>query len=292
MSTGAWSNDLQTSLTLPTGATSGPRIVLDGSTSVIRMYDSAGLLCFELNSNTGDLTMLNNLFQTFIQLTGGSVGTADGFYTGPLITPGVLPTATEVNNSANIVIVNASLDIESPAHVGVAPNTSHLVLLPGLNGSTTGGFTPSVSLTPGDLASDVDVLVPGSIVKSDRNNSYLAYQWQAAASIYRANWFDGGVFAGLGGDQLLYRLDAEDNLVIQGLSTTTGPGTFIMDLPPAYRPQNGFTPHFQVNRNRGGVLSMHDVAIVGATGEVIIDSNPAAGDEYSFNATIPLFHIA
>lgn len=50
---GSWSNTYQTSLTLPTGAVSGARIVLDGLSDVILVYDAADDLIVSIAGSAG-----------------------------------------------------------------------------------------------------------------------------------------------------------------------------------------------------------------------------------------------
>ncbi|MEV8530076.1 hypothetical protein AB0451_39390 [Streptomyces sp. NPDC052000] len=53
MSNGGWSNSLTTSLTLPTGALTGARIVEDGTTDTILMYDASGALIASIAATAG-----------------------------------------------------------------------------------------------------------------------------------------------------------------------------------------------------------------------------------------------
>lgn len=50
---GAWTNDRQTSITLPTGATTGQRIVLNGVTGEIDIYDAANNWIVTINPSNG-----------------------------------------------------------------------------------------------------------------------------------------------------------------------------------------------------------------------------------------------
>jgi hypothetical protein len=53
MSNGGWSNSLTTSLTLPTGALTGARIVEDGTSDTILMYDASGALIASIAATAG-----------------------------------------------------------------------------------------------------------------------------------------------------------------------------------------------------------------------------------------------
>lgn len=53
----SWSNTFQSSLTLPTGATTGARIVLDGTNDEILVYNSAGQLVDTIGGPDGAITV-------------------------------------------------------------------------------------------------------------------------------------------------------------------------------------------------------------------------------------------
>lgn len=394
MSSGSWSNDSTTSLTLPTGATNpNQRIVLDGTTDTILVYNASGALIasvastagtdgfgnsypagisassgvtsnssfflydgtptlgnliasitnaagtdsfgnayfkglnfgnqqgshfgvdsfgnvylvdtnnklsIKMNVSNGTIDMLDNTDLTFTSLNkattiGGELH--GGIIFGGITTPGVLPTTSQINQAGGIGSApTLGLNVLSPSSTGNRDKNTRINLFPARNGGTTGSSDAGIvdlAAVNGTTAADVDMNISGSVVKTDRTTG-IVYTWQFAGSIYGANWFDNTVFNGLGGNTLsyvAYRLDAEDNLIIQGLATTNGPGTTIMTLPAAYRPVSGYTVHAQINRNRAGVQSMREIAVIGSTGAIVIDQNPAAGDEYSFNVRIPLFHL-
>src|SRR6478609_7675231 len=68
-----WSNDATTSLTLPTGATNpDQRIVLDGATDTILVYDNSGALIASVAANAGTDGFGNN-YPAGISATSGVI---------------------------------------------------------------------------------------------------------------------------------------------------------------------------------------------------------------------------
>lgn len=72
MSNGGWSNSLTTSLTLPTGALTGARIVEDGTTDTILMYDSTGALIASIAATAGT-DGFGNAYPAGISATSGVI---------------------------------------------------------------------------------------------------------------------------------------------------------------------------------------------------------------------------
>jgi len=72
MGNGSWSNDQLNSLTLPEGATSGARIVLDGTTDAELVYNAAGALIASIAATAG-ADALGNTYPAGISATAGVI---------------------------------------------------------------------------------------------------------------------------------------------------------------------------------------------------------------------------
>lgn len=94
---GSWSNTFQTIIVLPTGATSGARVIIDGTNDRILVYDQNGALVESVAASAGADDAGNAYVQGFgsyapdaarayTQLTNG--GVAFGVLTDPSVTPG------------------------------------------------------------------------------------------------------------------------------------------------------------------------------------------------------------
>lgn len=151
-----WDNSYQTILVIPTGATSGQRIVIDGTTGLISIYNSAGVLVdqfggpngavimgaapgpeFEFNEPTAGIlttldasgnisaqwnpagntfTMLDNTNLKFVQITGSQVAW------GVISAAGVLPTAAEITDAATVATVITTTPADQASLTMTSPN--------------------------------------------------------------------------------------------------------------------------------------------------------------------------
>lgn len=67
-----WSNDSETTITLPTGATTGARVVIDGVTGAIEVYDASNNLAAVLSGNPG-VDGQGNSWGTGLTMTEGAI---------------------------------------------------------------------------------------------------------------------------------------------------------------------------------------------------------------------------
>ena len=270
-------NPAYTSFTIPTGATSGARITFNElGDGTIRIYNSSGTLTDILGGNFGAITVF-----------GGYAGNMDTQLVGGQIEFGIAP---GFNNPARIfgqTVLPGVFVFDSGTNGAVNSDNCMMSLNFGLKNQTTGSANaPYLNLDDGNASSATDLHLSGSVIKTDLLNNL--YTWQVPS--YAANWSDGTVASGLGGDGLRYRFMAENDLWFSGLATAAaGAGTTIFTLPVAYRPASG-TPHGQVLRDRGGVTAIVEVAVF--LGQVILGAPVNAGDTYSFNFRIPLHNVA
>jgi hypothetical protein len=274
----SWSNTSISSLTLPTGATSGARIVLDGTTDTILVYDAANNLIMSVAPDVeivGGMQVLAgltsqtavqfaNIFQGNIELGGVTAGVQDQAHAALIFpTPG-----------AGALAVQSGTTV---AH----PDRSGLLFLPGVGGAVTGaGNNPQVFL--GDLAntSDADLNISGSVVKTVGN---VVTTWQTPS--YNTGWAAGPT----GGTThaVQFRLDALDNLVVVGTMHTTSatPSATAFTLPAGWRTLSQWRSIVNINSGSG-------FAQFNTNGDVAITTNPAAsGVDVHFTVTLPLGHL-
>jgi hypothetical protein len=269
-----------TSFTIPTGATTGARVVFneDGS-GTIRVYNSSNVLTDEIGGDFGA-----------ININGAYAGNADSRLVGGEIEFG---TAPGFSNPARIHANPASLGagqlfIDSGKPTGAGYDEVVVGFISGQNAQAPGGVdTPYVYVSDGNSSSSADLRLSGAVIATD--TSQVMETWHSAN--YFANWVNGGAFSGLGGDPLQTRRMAEDDVWLLGLAqANAGAGTFLALLPVGQRPVSG-TPHGIAHRDRGGVITTVEFAVV-TTGEIIIGQPIAAGDVYSFNVRIPRNNVA
>lgn len=277
----------QRKIVLPTGATTGARIVIDSTQNAIFIYDASNNLVESIAAGSGtDATSgqkyiagdtvydrVNNIFAnlqaglvSFGQISGGNMDVADeakilfknqsGQFLFQILS--VLNTGAGLNDAARIELFP-----------GAAPSTNPLISL-----SDNLGTVPAITG------------IAGYAVQQDFASGALE-TWQAP--IAAANFTV---------TTLQYRLDAEDNVHWVGeISQTTGqagPGgaTCITAVPTKYRPRvNYASPGSWISSS--SVAKGSVVFRVNTDGTVLLlwPSATANGDRFSFNVKIPLGNI-
>ena len=298
----SWSNTFQSSLTLPTGATTGARIVLDGANDVIQVYNSAGALVDTIGGPNGAITIGPPGGQQVVLVEQSGLGSIM-FPTGSTHerTPSEIQAGRGNQNLPNeflaFELIGAStttatdkirIQLNSQAEDGSsnaniqfvtthADNTNVVILSADENQVTFSALTLFLA----------NPFVTGAIIK-------LGATWQTPS--YGTNWSASTTFNGNAGiHPLQYRLDAEDNVNVVGAfkAGASVPVNPVFNLPSAYRPQNAMPMWCQ--RNNGGVIT---------TGSIYVNSNGnfdlfgsmglgiAANNEYLVSGTFPLNNIS
>jgi hypothetical protein len=347
MSGGSWSNTLTTSLTLPTGAPPPlARIVEDGTTDTILMYDSTGALIASIAATAGTDSFGNSypagisassgvISQSVVLVYNGTpaagnlVGSisgaagADGFgnkyaqgiisynptglntgvfgalVQGSLqlgqITPAFGPTFTnagsflaQINNVAGSTFVR----MLSPFNSSVGDTIQgEMWLVAGETGKTTGNSgCPLVLIGSNVNASDIDVFVSGSVVKSTAFDTRAVWQ----TPTFAANWASTTTINGnTGMYPMQYRFMAENDVWILGGAVASGAGSRVFTLPAAYAPlgSNNLLPCFifqnstsTVHSGWAGIVTNGNVNILSSTTGITI----ANGDQVFLNGRFPL----
>lgn len=145
---GSWSNSYQTSLTLPSGATSGARIVLDGESDTILVYDDTNALIASVAPADGTDPFGNTVLFGITQYTGGEY-IQMGFGNFLL---GILGVAGANPGELSIIGDNSAVALLSPngpgAHQG---QISYLELHSGDTSAGTGAATMPHTEARGDI---------------------------------------------------------------------------------------------------------------------------------------------
>lgn len=269
----SWSNTAITTLIIPTGATTGARVVIDGTTGFITVYNAADQIVDTIGGPAGAI-LVQSPGAGQVELVNGQIL----FGTGDIQTqlPGLIA-------STNI----GQLVIRSGSNAGLPLNFQAQLVF---NQAVNPGGVPTAVLSEKAAAAPTDLLVGGAVIAA--NNAGTAYVWQDPPGTYAPNWSGTGAFAGLGGHELEVRRMPDDNVWLYGYATTAaGAGTTVTTLPAGYFNTSVSTSGY-VLRNRGGAIAAFPLAVDNATGNVVVGSVPAAGDQYSFNVLMPLGNIA
>jgi hypothetical protein len=124
MANNAWSNDSITTLVIPTGATTGARIVLDGTTGTISVYNSAGTLVGTWGGAAGCL-------QSFAILGSGVAELCQGF---AQFFSSVTPSTRNARIQGGDTGATNFLGLDSGLH-GVGQSSAQMALISGAPGN-------------------------------------------------------------------------------------------------------------------------------------------------------------
>lgn len=270
----SWTNTAITTLTIPTGATTGARVVIDGTTGFITVYNAANQAVDTIGGPAGAI-LVSSPGAAQVEIVAGQVE----FGTGDIETqfPSVIA-------STNI----GQLTIQSGSNAGLPLNFQAQAVF---NQAVNPGGTPTIVISEKAAAAATNLLIGGAVVAAD--NSGTAYIWQSASAAYGANWSDSNIFSGLGGHTgVEYRRMPDDTVWIYGYAqTAAGAGTTVFTLASGYYDPAASTTGYAL-RERGGVVAPVALAVDGSNGHVILGAAPAAGDRYSFNVVLPLGNIS
>lgn len=229
-------------LVLPSNATSGARIVLDGTTNAILMYSAANNLIESISATAGVDSAGNHYPAGYCQF--GDVTTNIPFVN---ILNGVVYQGILANRSSNVdythVMLTAadsptSAEFNSPWTAG---NNAVQFLYTAGTGSTVGTNAPSFQMqTRGAGNFPLDAVILGALRGGDVTNGPAT--WQTPA--YNPNWADSSAFNGqLGQAVLRFRKGNEDNVRIYGCAVASaGAGAVPFVLPVGWRPLGAPNP--------------------------------------------------
>lgn len=244
-----------TSLTVPTGATTGPRVVLANGALITYDGSSGG------KYGAGIFTELSN----------------GNLYTGSVQADGTTP---DVNNAGGLSYFFSG----APSIVLSGPED----LAAGLT------HTPFVSLLPGSSVARIVLSDSQNATLKLEIGGYASYQnetWHNVTLNGGGGWVGTTSYNGLGGGhQLAYRREVEDDVWLNGLvAGGVSPGTTVGTLPAGYRPTSNQFGNIVFEDGGGGSSAMN--VVVTTAGNIIVERSVAAARAYSFNFRFPLGNL-
>lgn len=193
-------------------------------------------------------------------------------------------------NFTNAATLRQSLffggDIQLDTGTGDASHlqAANLALTAGTASTGTGtASTPNLALTDDGGSSAVDILLSGSVISTDVLGN--PHTWQTPA--YNPGWAGDSAVGGVL-QSLQYRIDAQNNLVLDGVMHTTSatPSSVAFTLPSGYHP-TGKGRRFITMSNTSGLVPVY--VTVGTSGDVSVTNNPSASNvDVMFEVSIPL----
>lgn len=282
-------------LVLPSNATSGARIVIDGNSNAILMYNAANQLVEAISPVAGTDAAGNAYPSGYTTFNPAATPISFTNIKDGVIYEGFIPNATTQPDFTHISFLAAnsstSSEYQSPWTAGNAPIQE---LYTAGTGSTFGSNAPSLQIQSGGAGNfPVDMTVLGAVRGGDAING--AATWQTPG--YNANWSGTNTFNGQAGiPSLRYHIDNENNLWLYGafLAGAVLPGTTVFTLPVGYRPVSlsGGTNFFlDCRRVSGGVFSS-GMLRVDTSGNVVVSNANGLGlavnDQFFALGKIPL----
>jgi hypothetical protein len=298
---GSWSNNGITSITIPTGATTGARIVIDGVTGDIQVYDVNGDLAAYIGPADGGAPIILSYEVGGFEWSGlwnGSclVGMGDPVTDGTVLgkAGGLIEGGDGglflANTVTTAIPVNAAAYLQGGTATSGAPGTSGLPMI------TLAAGLPNNTIGP------CDVLATSAVIRSDPSNLRDPATWQVVgsggtAAAFNANWATSTSMGTLTPVQALqYRLDPLDNVVIDGcwVAGSTTPGAAVFTLPAGMRPKTAHS--ITITKNTAGTVTTTK-GYISPAGNLNLNSqlgsSATAGATYMVDPTsIPLGNIA
>lgn len=257
---------------------SNPRIVLDGPSDTLTVYDSNGNTTVRIGGPFGRLSAIDSPDNEFVTMWNGATyyGAGDPDSNAP----------TGISTAAFITANLPALSLYLTSGVtAVNTDTATLTLAPGIAGATAGSATSHQAQLYGDL------IMRGTAIFQD---IFGVETWHAAAP--SAN-FALGSTASAGYQALQYRHDVQDNLFLVGALNVTAAlaaGSYgVASLPAGYRPAKTI-PGAAIHTSSADVWKAAPKVTLNAGGSLAIYAPVALaiGDNLYFNMTIPRGNIA
>lgn len=295
---GSWSNTLTTSLTLPTGAITGARIVLDGTSDTILIYDSSNNLIASVAAASGTdssgqgyvqgVGVYNRGSNTYLQELAG--GILLGSISGGIPLSAFLASVIEDPTTGELAVRSGTLAGSTEA--------ASVTLWPGTVGTPTGqAATPHVNITERTGQGPVDAwMVGGTLLYASTDTT--PEQWQVvgvgSAPAYAANWSAATNVSGVTPIlPLQFRKDPLNNTVLYGAFTcAAGAGATVCQLPSGYYDTAHQSAFPMIERPAAGLPFTIGLGYVSTNGFLHVDVGAGfsrnAGDVLFVNTTIPI----
>lgn len=264
----------QRSLTIPTGATSGARIVIDGNAGTISVYNASNQLVTLIGGSDGSLTVFGST--VFAKLVSGAIQLGQ-----------IVNGAPDTANAGQMLAVSGApgdLIIESAVDPGIPSNDrASIGLFGGAQNQKTGSTgNPTIQVFDTAGNSDVDINLSGTVIQNQ--DVPIPYSWTEPP--LNAGWDTAAIRSGR---PFQVRRDAQNNVVLTGSldTTSTTPANPICNVGFTFSSNQSFVV---VHQNSGGSLVNMCVGFVTTTGQLEIFSagSIAVGDIFTFNATLPI----
>lgn len=283
-----WDNSFETVITLPSGATTGARIILDGTTGLFLVYDANGNRIASISPTATNDPAGNAILQGITEYGDG------GQFVQLLenaLQVGYIGAPDSLANGAFQASSTSSATLTSPRSTG-SPVSVTVTFGSGATGSTTGQ-----SSYPSMLVKDADLLVAGGTMLAGIEvplSGIVPETWHRP--VLAAGWAPGSTAAARYAD-VRYRLDGLDNVHICGALHSTvaraaGPYSWFT-LTGTYVPKDLYADNGDHVSSTDAWKTSIRVNVDSLGGAVGFSTSAAIaiGDNFYFNTVVPLGNI-
>lgn len=261
-----WDNSFQTIIVLPSGATTGQRIVIDGQNGLILVYDPINDLIVSISPDDTTDSQGNTILRGVTSYENGGHEYAQ-LFNGGLNVGRYGPDAPAGSQSGYFATLgdNSACVVNSPTN-DETPDSADITFRSGVNSSGTGG----IDYPHAEVGADVwvpagNASVIASVPSTIPPHFVAPETWHIVGDTgeptYNAGWSGATAIGAVSPViPLRYRLGIEDTLILEGTFTAaSGAGAMVFQLPTApvnYRPQqNAFYPIQALMRTSAGATS-------------------------------------
>lgn len=289
-------------LVLPSNATTGARIVIDGNSNAILIYNAANQLTEAISPVAGTDAAGNAYPSGYTAFNPAATPISFTNIKDGIMYQGFIPNAGTQPDFTHISFLEAASQTtaiyQSPWTAGNAPIQE---LYTAGTGSAFGSTAPSLQIQSGGAGNfPVDAVLLGALRGGDPVNG--AYTWQTvnptggATPAFNTNWSSNSLFNGQSCPALRFRIDNENNLWVYGqfLAGAVVPGTTVFVLPVGFRPvaqAGGGNFFMDCMRLSGGVVTKGMLRADTSGNIVVANANGlglAANDQFFVNGKVPL----
>lgn len=285
-------------LVLPSNASSGARIVIDGTQNGIFIYDASNNLVESIAAAPGTDPFGNHYTSGFGSYGIGSQTFGD-LSGGNLVLGNIIGGTPDTANAGFLQALGRLFQLVTSIDPGLPTLTDPLrvTFTTGQTAQVTGSTNaPNITIAANDLASAADQYISGSVIKT--SNSTAPETWQTPG--FNTNWAASTTFNGQSPMvSLKFHKDAENNLMVYGCFAAGAvvPGSTVFVLPSAYRPvtlNSGSNFLLPCMRNSGGAVTFGSLRVDTSGNVVVAIANGlgiAANDQFFAEGKIPLGNI-
>ena len=280
------------------GVPGSTRFFIDPTGPTMTSYNSSSQITSQWSPATGSATYLDNTNLRFLGVSVGNASTAgSGILAGNISSAGSLPTTAQQNAAGFMVMAGDNSGFNQAVLNTGATGTSEPAFLEidsgtfPAGGAMTPGVSPQFVIASGLAASGPTFCVTDGAWVYGGGGGYVGWQ----TPTYNANWAGSTTYTGTACQSLRFRIDAEDNLWLEGAFKCTGAAGASVFALPSGSFDTAKTHFFPVLEHTAAATFLTGGGNVSTAGNFNINLGANFtrnnGDEFYVNAKVPMGHI-